>query len=280
LSLPFEKYHGTANDFIIIDNRQGSLIPYEREYFKLLCDRHMGIGADGLLILETAPQPAQFRMRYFNADGGEAAFCGNGSRCLFAYATKHQICRSKSTFIASDGHHHGRLINDQIEVDLQPVALIDQLNPEEGVTAWIYDSGVEHLLIESEDCATFPLVEFASRYAYPGQLREQGINISVFSANETGAEVRTFERGVFRETMSCGTGNVAVAYHILRQREMTRGSVLTRTAGGILETFWDGDLSSRPWLRGNATFVFAGTLAEKSVPRALMAEYLIKEANR
>jgi diaminopimelate epimerase len=207
--LSFVKYHGAGNDFILFDNRVEKY-SLDREQISALCNRHFGIGADGLILLEEHVA-ADFLMRYFNADGREATFCGNGARCAVAFARYQGIVNKKARFMAADGLHFATFVATGGEEDAIRLSMGDVDEVREMYDGYFIDTGSPHFILFK------PNIEDIEVAAEGKVIRNQecwgasGVNVN-FAAIESGeVKLRTYERGVEAETLSCGTGAVAAA---------------------------------------------------------------------
>lgn len=209
--MEFFKYEGAGNDFVILDNMSGRYDAMERSSIARLCDRRFGVGADGLLLLSKA-DCVPFRMVYYNQDGSDASFCGNGARCICAFAVHSGVVPADTEFrfVAGDGSHRAVYRSDNCTVDLQmsPVANVD-LQPD---GAYVMNTGVPHYvtfvdsLEEVDIMSVAPQVRFSPRYA------PAGVNVNfVKILGDNSIAVRTYERGVEAETLACGTGITASA---------------------------------------------------------------------
>lgn len=257
--LPFVKYHGTGNDFILIEDSDGRWEYYlNRESIAQLCHRHTGIGADGLMLLQRTGG-YDFRMVYYNSDGGESTFCGNGSRCLVAFAHELGWVGEEAWFVASDGDHEARVIRpDQISVHMRSIAKIHPHGP--GV---VLDSGSPHYVTWVADLDDMDLVAEAHRIRYAPEFQQEGVNVNFIEEHPEGLRIRTYERGVEGETLSCGTGVTAAAI-AWAQRFSDEGndSQKVMTRGGDLTVEWErGHYGFRHiWLTGPAKKVFQGAV--------------------
>ncbi len=260
--ISFAKYHGTMNDFIIIDNRSGDYGKRHFGKFAELCQRHSGIGADGVLLLEKAEKGYAYRMRIINPDGNEVDFCGNGARCLYKYAVDNGIVKGRSTFLAGDGPHSAELQNDEVNLKMKAVNGIEEFSPVITVdrNTGIYNSGVEHLVFVVEDVEKTDLTGLAEKYRPDGAVISQGLNINIVSIFNDVIKVRTFERGVEGETYACGTGAAAVAFHLLKNGFVSGEVVELEVKGGKLIVSFPDGLREGPSLTGNAVKVFQGTI--------------------
>jgi diaminopimelate epimerase len=261
LNLTFAKYQGAANDFIILDHIANDISAEVIQQFCRLCERRTGIGADGVLIISRA-EKYDYHMQIFNPDGREADFCGNGARCLLLFARDRGYVEDEADFSAGDGSHEARYNGDNmIAVTMQPVYEYENLQglePLNGYNGVVLNSGVDHLVIETEALNEAPLLEIARRYRPDGSLLPTGVNVNLFENNNGQLSYRTFEKGVEAETHACGTGAVAVAYRIWREREQSGNIITLQTRGGELSV--DLNRIDKPILCGPAFKVYEGRL--------------------
>jgi diaminopimelate epimerase len=256
--MEFYKYQGTGNDFVMVDNRQKDFAKNDTALVAKLCDRRFGIGADGLILLENAAG-YDFAMVYYNADGRESTMCGNGGRCVVAFAKQLGIITDKTTFIAIDGEHSATIDADNYvclqmknvtEVALhKDYAFLNTGSPHH--VQWVPD--VEKIEVKTEGAA----LRYGSLYAHKG-----GSNINFVSATDNGWAVRTYERGVEDETLSCGTGVTAVAIALYETRRIDTPHITLHTKGGDLTVSFRkrGDCYKEVFLSGSATLVFKGDI--------------------
>ena len=258
MQIRFYKYQGTGNDFIMIDDRDATFPQEDIAYIAHCCDRRFGIGADGLILVQNHPT-ADFKMVYFNADGRESSLCGNGARCTVAFAASLGIIDKRTTFMAIDGLHTAT-----IEAD-QTVALrmhdVTDFRCEKDHT--FLDTGSPHHVAMVEDLAHFPVVEKGRSIRRGAPYFEAGSNVNfVEKVNENTFAIRTYERGVEDETLSCGTGATAVALAMHKTKETTAKRINILVEGGQLTvSFIAGESYSNIDLQGPATFVYQGTIA-------------------
>jgi len=257
--LSFWKFHGTGNDFVLLDNRQGNLKP-TTEQVEMLCRFHTGIGADGLIMLERDEQG--YRMRYYNSDGALSSFCGNGSRCFMAFARLLDVVQPEQDFeyLAADGVHQSRLIQEQQHRFLVETRMQMPAKPEPHAMGSILQTGSPHLIVPSSgtDFESRDFHERAAAIRYSDPFKAEGINVNWLRYDEQGLWLRTYERGVERETLSCGTAAVAAAFWFKHQfPEQASNCIPIQTAGGTLTVIWDSE--GQIWLRGPVEFTFQGT---------------------
>ena len=256
MELSFHKYQGTGNDFIIFDNRSLSFPKNDTKLIAHLCDRRFGIGADGILLLEN-DNSSDFRMVYYNSDGLLGSMCGNGGRCLVAFAKSLGLIEEETHFMASDGLHKAKVKKDQVSLGMADVYTIAKKKK-----AFFLDTGSPHHVQLVSGLASFDVVREGKRLRY-GLYGEKGSNINF--VEQLGPDlfaVRTYERGVEDETLSCGTGVTAVAI-AMSFATLTSGSEIgIRTKGGDLKIRFkkEGTGFSEVRLEGPATFVFKGTI--------------------
>ncbi len=259
LQLPFSKYQGTGNDFVMIDNRAGGFPTQDTDRIARLCDRRFGVGADGLILLQEAAG-YDFEMVYFNADGRQASFCGNGGRCVVAFARALGVIEAETHFLAYDGAHQASITPEgEIALRMSDVAHIKD-DPE---GCWLH-TGSPHLVCAVENLDTFPVVEQGRALRRTTRFAPEGTNVNfIQSIDEQTLSVRTYERGVEDETLSCGTGVTAVALAHLRTHPVGEHTLRVRTRGGVLTVRFrvnEGGSFSEIWLVGPAQRVFVGTI--------------------
>lgn len=252
----FYKYQGTGNDFVMIDNRQQTFGKNNLECVTFLCDRRFGVGADGLILLENH-KDADFEMIYFNADGSQS-FCGNGGRCAVAFAKQLGIIDDRATFMAIDGMHHA-VVNDRI-VKLQ---MLDVEDVEKHDNYVFLDTGSPHHVQFEDNLNDFDIKTKGAKIRYGSPYNEVGSNVNfVKKISDATFAVRTYERGVEDETLSCGTGvtAVAIAMHALKE---TKDSVVNlNVQGGELQVSFEvvNGVYKNVWLIGPAKLVYSGEI--------------------
>lgn len=256
-NLHFSKFHGTGNDFVMIDNRNRHFKP-ENEHVAKLCDRHFGVGADGLILIEEHPE-LDFTMRYFNADGKESTMCGNGGRCAVAFAKMLNMVRQSSVrFMASDGEHIAMIKDTAISLKMQDVSKVEKHD-----SYMFADTGSPHYVTFADDLNSIDVVSEGRKIRYSKPFQPGGTNVN-FVRVMTPDRIfnRTYERGVENETLSCGTGSVAAAICAASLRQDDSNVMKVRTLGGELTVRYRKDASGGYrdiWLEGPAQHVFDGT---------------------
>ncbi len=266
IMLRFAKMNGAGNDFILIDNRPGD-IHLERSQIAHLCDRHRGIGADGILLLEKAANHADFRMRYFNADGGEAEMCGNGARCFARFANKVAGAQPKISFETPAGVISAELVGDLVTLRMtEPTDLrLDIKLPvaNGNKTFHFINSGVPHVVIPIPRIDDVDVRRDGSAIRSHKMFSPRGANVNfIDKRGSKKIAIRTYERGVEDETLACGTGIVASAL-IFAATENTNGPITVIARGGDeLQVGFEkiGNQFRDVTLTGPAEFVFEGTV--------------------
>lgn len=254
MELEFYKYQGTGNDFVIIDNRQDVFPKNDTKLIAKLCDRRFGIGADGLILLED-DKMTDFKMVYYNSDGGESSMCGNGGRCLVAFARFLGLIDKKTTFIAVDGEHSAEIQGDSVKLKMQNVFDI-----KEKPKYLFLNTGSPHHVQLVEELESMNVREEGAKLRY-GIYGESGSNINfVTQSGEDSFKVRTYERGVENETLSCGTGVTAVALAMHKTGKTESSSVHIDTPGGLLNISFSpqNEGYEEVYLQGPAKQVFKG----------------------
>lgn len=257
MKISFSKYHGTGNDFILIDNRLGG-INLSSQQIEKMCHRRYGIGADGMMLLENA-EGYDFRMVYFNSDGREGSMCGNGGRCMVRFAADLNIGNGEYRFIATDGPHEASIeMEGTIRLKMKDVAGI-----ESHTTFDLLDTGSPHVVKQVSDVANFDVLNEGRAIRNSEAFREKGVNVNfVETLDDDRIYVRTYERGVEDETYSCGTGVTACAL-VNAHNERGFNHVDVETNGGRLYVEYEktGESSfENIWLAGPAVKVFEGTI--------------------
>jgi diaminopimelate epimerase len=255
--LEFFKYEGAGNDFILVDDRASRFPSNDNDLVQRLCDRRFGIGADGLMLLRSTPG-YDFEMVYYNADGRESTMCGNGGRCIAAFARKLGIIECNARFLAIDGEHLADLLSDHY-VKLR---MSDVSDFETGRDYYFLNTGSPHYVSFTTRLEGMDVVEEGRKIRYNSRFREQGTNVNFVEEGSDYLFVRTYERGVENETLACGTGVVAsVISACLRQGDdKISYSIPVKVLGGQLRVSLNrkGDSFTDIWLEGPATFVFKG----------------------
>ena len=254
--IEFYKYQGTGNDFIMIDDREKEFDLTENDLIAALCERRMGIGADGLILLREHGT-LDFEMIYFNADGKQSSMCGNGGRCIIAFAQMLEMIDDETTFMAIDGEHKGRLMDDGIYLQMQDVKKIKGVG--DGL---VLNTGSPHYIEMVDDLDNLDVNKEGRKIRNSAPFKKEGIHVNfVLDANEL--QLRTYERGVEAEKLSCGTGVVAtaIAMHYANCIEETLVNVKTK-GGELTVSFEEFNSGYRNiWLSGEASMVFAGEFA-------------------
>lgn len=254
MNYTFYKYHGTGNDFVIIDNRQLNFSKNDTKLIAQLCDRKFGIGADGLILLENHPT-LDFKMVYYNADGKQSSMCGNGGRCLVHFAKFLNIIEDKAVFEAIDGIHEATISGGIISLKMNDVSDIKMEKDH-----LFLDTGSPHhvTLCEALDLLDIQTEGSKLRNSLYGK---EGANINFVKQLENDIfAVRTYERGVEAETLSCGTGVTAVALAMHASGNTTSNKVTLKTPGGNLTVEFEkkDNRYENVFLIGPAVQVFKG----------------------
>lgn len=259
--LRFYKYHGTGNDFILIDNRDDRFV-HRAELVERLCHRRYGIGADGLILLNLAAG-FDFGMRYFNADGQESTMCGNGGRCVVAFADYLSLAMKKSRFLAADGEHTGSILGKDKNTCHVRLSMNDVPGYRKRRDDFIIHTGSPHLVRFTKDVDKIDVVLEGRDLRYHADFQPGGININFVEEREGNIFVRTYERGVEDETLSCGTGVTASSLAYATLRGLEEGIIQVRTKGGSLSLSFrrEENRFTEIYLEGPAVQVYDGTIA-------------------
>lgn len=256
MKIVFNKYQGAGNDFIIIDNRKEIFNAVDSDTINKLCDRRFGVGADGLILISGSTQ-YNFEMKYFNSDGFEGSMCGNGGRCSSDFAIREGIAGKNLTFKAVDGVHKAVAENNIIRLKMNDVNEYDIINGN-----YFINTGSPHYVVFKDDIQNFDVNSEGKKLRWAKEFAPGGTNVNFVEADKNGIYVRTFERGVEEETLSCGTGVTASAIVSVLSGHFDRNDVKVKTKGGNLSVSFNisGKKISDIWLSGPATFVFEGMI--------------------
>ena len=259
MALDFFKYEGAGNDFILVDDRGLDFPTADRDLIKHLCDRRFGIGADGLMLIQPL-RNFDFNMVYYNADGNESTMCGNGGRCIAAFAGMIGIIRDKARFMAADGEHLAELVSPEyVRLNMR-----DVLSVETGPDFYYLNTGSPHYVTFLPSIQALDVFSEGRAVRNSERFRESGTNVNFVEDHGDHIFVRTYERGVENETLACGTGVVAAAIcsAIRRKHDKISLSIPVKVPGGSLNvsfTMQPGKFTDI-WLEGPATFVFNGKI--------------------
>lgn len=260
MKIRFNKYHGAGNDFVIIDNRNGD-ISLSAKQIAYVCHRRFGVGADGLMLLQSL-QNADFQMVYYNSDGNTASMCGNGARCITAFARRLGIIGSETRFVAGDDMHTASVVAWDGSSGVVRVAMNVVENVTPCLDGFFVNTGVPHYVCQVQDVENFDVRTNGRKLRYNPAFGSQGANVDFIEHLNGKLYVRTYERGVEDETLSCGTGVTASALVWNALNHKTLDNVSVQTLGGDFVVDWKNDKSVERdvHLQGPATFVFDGEI--------------------
>ncbi|WP_207424512.1 diaminopimelate epimerase [Desertivirga brevis] len=259
MKLHFYKYQGAGNDFILVDNRNSVINHNDPSLISFICDRRFGIGGDGMMFLQKK-EGFDFEMVYYNSDGQPSSMCGNGGRCIVAFAHDLGVIKQETNFLAVDGPHHATITANNNWVSLQ---MIDVKEVKSDGDATVLNTGSPHYVLPTEKLKEKNVYEEGRAIRYNDTYKKEGININFVEDLGDHYFVRTYERGVEDETFACGTGVTAVALAMAKRKNQT-GTLSTpiKVLGGDLNIRfdYDGTLFSNIFLEGPAKFVFEGDI--------------------
>lgn len=255
----FYKYQGAGNDFILIDNRLQQFNHQQPELIAGLCNRRFGIGGDGIMFLQLK-EAFDFEMVYYNADGKPSSMCGNGGRCIVAFARFLGLIEQETNFLAVDGPHYATISESGDWVSLQMIN-VDTIKHDGN--AFVLNTGSPHYVELVEDLEHKNVYQDGFAIRNNAVYQQDGINVNFVEPMNDGYFVRTFERGVENETYACGTGVTAVALAMAKNKNQT-GAVFTpiKVLGGNLSVKfnYDGTVFTDIFLEGPAKQVFSGEI--------------------
>ena len=255
----FYKYQGAGNDFVVINNRENKIQNIDKEIINKICDRRFGVGADGLMLLNKHSD-YDFEMKYYNADGNLGSMCGNGGRCIVAFAKALSLIDKETSFLAVDGPHYAKIAEsgEWVELQMIDVEMITEIN-----NAFVLDTGSPHYVVMHEGLEKLNVFNEGSKIRYSANFATKGINVNFVEKMKDGYFVRTYERGVEDETYACGTGVTAVALAMAKMNNtLGHQNTKIKTLGGSMEINFDynGKAFENVFLCGPAKFVFKGEL--------------------
>jgi diaminopimelate epimerase len=259
MEVTFYKYQGTGNDFVMIDNRSEFFPKEDVKLINHLCDRRFGIGGDGLILLEN-DATTDFKMVYYNSDGNQSSMCGNGGRCLVAFAKQIEVIKNQTTFMAIDGLHHASISEDGL-VSLQ----MKDVDTIKVASDYVFmDTGSPHHVALVDDLKNYNIKEEGAKIRYGSLYGTAGSNVNF--VNQITDEIfalRTYERGVEDETLACGTGATAVAIAMNKLGKTNSNVIQLEVEGGKLEVSFNKNEEkyTNVFLKGSAQFVFKGTIS-------------------
>ena len=255
MKILFYKYQGAGNDFIMIDNRETNFMP-EQSLIQKLCDRHFGVGADGLILLEEDVE-TDFKMVYFNSDGRESTMCGNGGRCIVRFAADLGMVQDKAKFQAIDGLHEAIIENEIIHLKMTNVASVEQFP-----THLFLNTGSPHHIEFVRNLADVDVTKIGREIRLGAPYFNEGSNVNfVELIDENTLKIRTYERGVEAETLACGTGITAAAIAAFESGKTLSNEINISALGGELKVSFQKNDSGgfeNIWLTGPAELVFEG----------------------
>ena len=257
MKIKFQKYQGTGNDFIIINNNRLSFPNKNKDLIRCLCDRKFGIGSDGLILINPS-EKTDFEMIYFNSDGNLGSMCGNGARCSVKFAKYHNLICDNTLFNAYDGNHNATINKDLITLSMKSVDKIKTFNND-----LFLDTGSPHYIRIVENIEDFDVYNEGKLIRNSSEFKDEGVNVNfvqIISENEF--SVRTFERGVEDETLSCGTGVTAVALAMFHLKKTNSKKLKIKTRGGELTVEFNNSENgySEIYLTGSVKMIFSGEI--------------------
>ena len=261
MKITFNKYQGAGNDFIIIDNRDGRINPTDDKLIRWMCDRRFGIGADGVILISDT-EDFSYKMTYFNADGFEGTMCGNGGRCTAAFAISSGIATPDHNFNAIDAPHRAIAENGLIKLRMNDVQGTELIGGN-----YFINTGSPHYVVFEKDVASFDVFNEGKKLRWAPEFAPGGTNVNFAEVRTNDIFVRTFERGVEDETLSCGTGVTASAIAAVLSGHFDSIPVNVHTRGGDLSVSFtrDGNRLTDIWLTGPATHVFTGSIDKDKI---------------
>ena len=253
-AIHFYKYQGTGNDFVMIDNRDKTFPRADLDLIAHLCDRRFGVGADGVILIERHTD-ADFEMIYYNPDGSQS-LCGNGSRCAVMFANYLGIIQDKTKFLAVDGIHEAYISKGKVHLLMHDVQSFEQIGED-----FLIDTGSPHYIKYVQQLDQKDMIKEGHAIRYSERFNEIGVNVNLIENTGQGLSIRTYERGVEAETLSCGTGCTAAALAYGLTHDVQKVTLIAK--GGELEVHFKREQSGFKdiYLVGPAEAVFEGNIS-------------------
>lgn len=252
----FSKFHGAGNDFIMINAIKNKIVLSEELIFKM-CDRRTGIGADGLIILMHSDNH-DFRMRYYNCDGKESTFCGNGGRCIAAFAHQQGIIKNEATYEAVDGIHKAKVAETSPNEYIVELTMRDILSYKLDDNSLLIDTGSPHYVKKVMNLDSMDVNAEGAKIRYDKDISTDGVNVDFLLNDNGNIRIRTYERGVENETLACGTGVTASAMAASLWYGGDDIDIYTQIAKLNVRFDKDGNTFKNVVLTGPAAHVFDG----------------------
>lgn len=260
MKIPFFKYQGAGNDFVMVDDRTETF-PQDEKQIEMICDRHFGVGADGLILLQN-DDISDFKMVYFNSDGRQSTMCGNGGRCIVRFAHDLGLIQGKTIFQAIDGEHEAILNENGVELKMSNVSEVQNFE-----NHLFLNTGSPHHIEFVQKVEDVDVKNHGKQIRYGAPYFEEGSNVNfVEITSENSLKIRTYERGVEDETLACGTGITAASIAAFEAGKISTSEVNVSAMGGELKVKFEKNLSGgyeNIWLIGPAEFVFGGEIEVK-----------------
>ena len=260
MDIPFTKAHGTGNDFIILYSDDLKHIDLNPKIVKTIAQRRTGIGADGLLLL-SPHKSLDFKMDYYNKDGTWETMCANGARCAVLYMYRRGLINKKCTFVTGDGDHRAQILEDNVvKIKMNTPYFKTDLIDVEGFSGIHVDSGAKHFVIPVTDgLSSINVMRSGQKIRYSPCFKPNGINVNFFEKTlKNTIEVKTYEKGIERPMLSCGSGSVASAFYASQIYNMS-SPINIKVPGGVLVVSFDSSWND-VWIEGKAVLLFDSTL--------------------
>lgn len=254
--IDFRKYHGTGNDFILIDNRLNVFTGDRKKFAQYWCHRHFGIGSDGVIFLGNS-EDFDFDMDFYNPDGSQS-FCGNGSRCVVQFAKDIGMIKGETRFSAIDGVHHAKFTDQGISVKMLDTKSVAEMNGD-----FFLNTGSPHYISYENGSILRNIFQFGEKIRYSDKYKHEGTNVNLVEKIDPHTiRVRTYERGVENETWSCGTGATACGLCHAALNNIANGAIKVHVKGGILFVHFNKTATgfNDVWLEGPVKFIFSGQI--------------------
>ena len=257
IKIPFTKCHANGNDFILLKSNDFNENIFNERMIKKICDRHRGVGADGLFVISPSKH-YDFKLDYYNSDGSWESLCANGSRCAVLFMNKLEGLNGDCVFVAGDGRHAATILADEmIAMKMHTPQYKSSLISPEGFAGYFIDTGARHFICESNNLTNDFVYEMGRKIRYSKYFSPKGVNVNFFQLNNKGGvDIKTYEKGVEAIMQSCASGSTAVVFHLSQMGTVSNNCISYSSGGSLFFSFDDNWTDS--WVEGPAKILFSG----------------------
>ena len=259
IKIPFTKCHANGNDFVLLKSNDLNENILNESMIKKICDRHRGVGSDGLFVISPSKR-YDFKLDYYNSDGSQESLCANGSRCAVLFMNKLGVFNNDCVFMAGDGQHKATILADEmISMKMQTPQYKSSLISPEGCDGYYIDTGARHFICESNNLTNDFVYNMGKKIRHSKYFSPGGVNVNFFQLNNKGGvNIKTYEKGVEAIMQSCASGSTAVVFHLSQIGSISNNFISYSSGGSLFFSFDDNWKDS--WVKGPAKILFSGIL--------------------